>query len=114
MKIRHWLLLVLLVFAGWRTYLYQQAKHLLPDRDVLIGQALDEKLDDFSARLVKKCHEDAIEEAREIADSIAFDKADALMLFDTLSRPEKPFRPTMPELLPLEDSLEVKPFLDSL
>lgn len=115
MKTQYWLLLVGLVcFVSWRTYRYQQVKRSLPDREAIIGQALDERVQAFKDKLEQKCHKDAIEEAKEIADSIAFVKAEALMLFDTLSRPEKPTRPIKPARLPLRDSLEVKPLLDSL
>ena len=115
MKRGYWLgLFILLGLIGWRYIQYQRAKVALPARDVLIQQALDRRLTDYTQKLRDKCRRDALEAAREIADSIAFAKADALMLFDTLSRPPKPNKPDKPERMPLEDSLQVKPLIDSL
>ncbi len=106
------LLVVLLsAYIGWRVYQYYELKAKLPSRKSLIENNLQERLAMYSDKVKKKCIEGFLEEAQDLADSIVFNKANELMLFDSLSRPTKPDKPLLPPIKPLKDSVNVRPLL---
>jgi len=110
-KITIAVLIFLGAYIAWRVYLHNQAKALLPSRKSLIEARLEEMLETYAVPIRKRCQETMLEEAREMADSIVFIRANELMLFDSTSRPPKPTKPLMPLKKELKDSLEVAPIL---
>ncbi|NNE29134.1 MAG: hypothetical protein HKN16_05835 [Saprospiraceae bacterium] len=111
MKKRYWIILLAASFFLWKYVQYNKEKAKLPSRSSLIQKELDRRLISYTKNVEERCREKVLEEAKTIADSIAFDMAEALMLFDTLTRPPKPSKPEKPELLPLTDSSAVSPLL---
>lgn len=114
MRKSYWIGLVLLLLIGWWQIRRQQAIAALPDRNVLIAMSLQSKVDKYTKMVRDRCMDKVMAEAKEIADSIAFIKADSLMILDTLTRPPKPIKPEKPLKKPLRDSQAVKPLFDSL
>jgi len=104
-------LILLITYIGWRVYQHQLAKEALPDRKFLIQANVEKKLEIYATEIRNKCNREMLEDAIVLADSIAFLKADSLMLFDTVVRPAKPGKPELPEKLPLKESLEVAPLI---
>ena len=104
-------LILLGVYIGWKVYNYRIALEALPDRSVLIQAKFEAKLESYGKEIRRKCDEDILNDARLLADSIAFLKADSLMLFDTIRRPPKPGKPVIPDKLPLKDSLQIAPLI---
>ncbi len=98
-------------FVGWRTYQFQQAKKELPSRKSLIQNDLEEKLNAYAIRMKVKCEDEVLKIAKRNADSIVFIKANELMLFDSLKRPEKPIKPDFPEKKELKDTLAIEPIV---
>ena len=102
-----YLLLTLLSFC----LACESATHV--DIDAVIEEKVTERLDEFQRVVNLRCRNRALEEAGLLADSIIVERARRRL--DTLQRPIRPMRPDRPELLRLEDSLELAPlFKDTL
>ena len=102
---------LLIPFIGWKSYQYKLVKDSLPSRKSLIQNDLEEKLLVYANRMNAKCEKEMLKVAKRNADSIVFIKANELMLFDSLQRPEKPIKPEFPEKKELKDSLAIKPLV---
>jgi len=109
-------ILIFVVFAayiGYQIYEDQKLLAIQPSRQSLIAAEVDRRLDEYQSNVFKNCNIEVMEAAKEIADSIIFIKANSLMLIDSLGRPPKPDKPFTPKAIPLKDSSEVKPLVDS-
>ena len=86
----------------------ESATHV--DIDAVIAEKVQERLTEFEKIVNRRCMDRALEEAGLLADSIIIEQARRKK--DTLDRPLRPLRPDQPELLQLEDSLELAPLFD--
>jgi len=100
------------VFIGWKAKEYQQVKDRLPSRKSLIQNELENKLEEYGSRMKGRCEEEMLKAAKMKADSIVFIKANELMLFDSIRRPEKPIKPDFPIKKVLKDSQEIAPLVE--
>lgn len=98
-------------FIGWRTYQFQVAKENLPTRKSLIQNELEVRLSIYAKNVKERCEDEVLKAAKINADSIVFIKANELMLFDSLRRPEKPLKPELPEKKELIDTLAIEPLV---
>ncbi len=87
----------------------ESATHV--DIDAVIEEKVQERLDEFRRVINQRCKDKALEEAGILADSIIIERA--RLQKDTSERPPRPFRPDQPELMTLEDSLELAPLFDT-
>ena len=81
------------------------------DIDAVIEEKVQERLDEFREVIMKRCQDKALEEAGLLADSIIIEQA--RLKKDTTERPPRPLRPDQPEVMTLEDSLELAPLFDT-
>jgi len=102
---------ILSCFIAWKIYQHQEAKDLLPTRESLIQKDFERKLNDYAQRMREKCDAEVLKLAKKNADSIVFIKANELMLFDSLRRPEKPLKPELPIKKELKDSVKIEPLV---
>ena len=77
-------------------------------REVVLAEAVAEKVDAWRARREAECHREALAAAQALADSLIMDYAFAKRL--ELARPSRPIRPEEPPLLRPDDSLSMDPF----
>jgi len=98
----------ILLFLGLFFATCESATHI--DKDAVIEEKVQERLDNYKRIIFKKCRNKILEEASVLADSIILERAK--MLKDSLQRPPKPTRPEKPALLELKDSLNLAPLFE--
>lgn len=98
--------LILLVFVGVLSSCSSDNDNSL--RDQMIQQTVEDRIQRYTIEKNNSCREKALKEAGAIVDSILL--AEARLKRDTAGRPPIPEKPEIPEIVPVEDSLPVKPF----
>lgn len=80
------------------------------DIQVLMDEAVAEKIKSYTDIKSERCEEDLLKEANRLADSIMI--AEAFFDRDTAMRPPKPEKPEKPALQVIKDATPVKPLFD--
>lgn len=77
-------------------------------REQMILQTVEERVDRYKEEKRNSCRQKVLKEAGAIVDSILL--AEARLKRDTSGKPVIPDKPEKPEIVPIKDSLPVRPF----
>lgn len=77
-------------------------------REQVIQEKLNERVEQYKSEKRNACREKVLKAAGVIADSILL--VEARLKRDTSNRPPIPDKPELPKIIPIRDSVPVKPF----